>query len=319
MENNITLKIAEIIIQMQSKFSLLPLDKKERMDWRFKGFLYKGNQKPDILINIEIVNKLTEIKGLKDIFTTTHFQDRDENWQLSKIGKDYIYKSLLEGKKQLMRVNRDFNQVDAYLLPKEEKTIIDDKEREFVKNNNGLVWSISDIIYVFLEVLLINYFAQRKQGIFTHSLGVKDLDGKGLLFSGKSGCGKTTLARLWDRHSRAMVLNDDRIIIRKKKKDFFIYSSPWHGDFSDYLMSRIEEAKLEKLFFIYHSQKNQVKPLAAKEAFSLLYPAIFPTFWDREGLENIVSFCHDLVRNVSCFRMGFIKDRGVIEFIRGIK
>jgi hypothetical protein len=303
----VKLRIADIIIQMYSRFALEKLSKEEerlQMLERFKNFLYKGRQKPHILIEVEILDKLPNAPKAKPIFITYHFQDGSENWRLLKKGKGYIYRSPLQDKKQVMLVNENFDRVTAYLLPKKDK---------------GKVWNISDIIYDFLQVLLINYFSQRNQGIFTHAVGIRDLGKKGLLFTGKSGCGKSTTARLWYKHSKAMVLNDDRIIVRKIKGKFFIYGCPWHGDFSDYLSSRIESAHLTKLFFIHHAPKNIVRPILERQAFQLLYPAMFPAFWDKMCLENIVSFCYDLVRSVPCFSLGFVNNKKIIDFVRDIK
>lgn len=306
MNHTVKLKIAEIIIKMQSNFVLEQLtEEKQRLQAveRFKNFFYDGKKEPNILINVEIVNKLPQIRKTEPVFITYHFQDGRENWRLVKKDSIYIYKSPLKDKKQLMFVNETFDRVTAYLLPKKDK---------------GRVWNISDIIYDFLQVLLINYLAQKNSGIFTHAIGVKDLNGRGFLFAGKSGCGKSTTARLWYKHSKAMVLNDDRIIVRKINGGFLIYGSPWHGDFNDYLSSRIESAPLEKLFFIYHSSKNARRRILRKEAFNLLYPAMFPTFWDKECLENIVSFSQDLIRSVPCYCLGFVNDRKVIGFVRKI-
>lgn len=302
--HRIKLRIADIIIDIQSRFRLELFTEEEQKSLvaeRFNNFFYEGNQKPDILIKVEVTDRLPDASG-ETIFVTTHFQDGRENWRLLKKGNAYVYKSSLEDKEQLMFVNRTFDRVTAYLLP---------------KKNKDLVWNITDIIYDFLQVLLINYFALKNQGIFTHSIGVKDSGGKGLLFTGKSGAGKSTTARLWHKHSKAMVLNDDRIIVRKLNGKFFIYGSPWHGEFSDYLASRIESAPLEKIFFIHHSSKNTSRRIFHKEAFNLLYPALFPTFWDKKCLENIVYFCQDLIKNVPCHSLGFVKDKKVIEFVRG--
>jgi len=303
--NNVVVKlrIADVIIQMKSRFPLEQFTKEEaelQAGERFENFFYKGRQKPHILINVEIVDNLPKASG-KNIFITYHFQDGKENWRLLKKGDTYIYKSPLEDKKQVMLVNRSFDKVTAYLLPKKDK---------------GKVWNSSDIIYDFLQVLLINYFAQRNEWIFTHAIGVRDLGRQGLLFAGKSEAGKSTTARLWHKHSKAMVLNDDRIIVRKFKEKFFIYGAPWHGDFSDYLEAHIESAQLEKLFFIRHSPKNIVKKISQKQAFNLLYPAMFPTFWDKTCLGNIVSFCQDLIKTVPCFSLGFVNDKRVIGFVR---
>lgn len=172
-------------------------------------------------------------KKTRCIFITYQPDIGSEDGLLLKKGNYYIYKCPLETRPQLMLINETFDKVKAYLLPKKDK---------------GWVWSITDIIYDFLQVLLINYFALNKNGIFIHGIGLRDMNGKGLLFAGKSGAGKSTTARLWHKHSKVMVLNDDRIIVRKLKNSFFIYGSPWHGDFNDYLLSRIESAPLDKLF-----------------------------------------------------------------------
>ncbi|MFC1623914.1 hypothetical protein ACFL28_01155 [Candidatus Omnitrophota bacterium] len=316
----VKLRIADVIIQMKSCFPIEKFTKKEERDLqrseRFNNFSYKGGQAPHIVIQVEIVNRLPNISNMKPVFTTYHFQDRSENWHLLKKGNIYIYKSPIKDKEQLMVVNKTFNRVTAYLLPKNKDVALSEKKRENIKKNKGFIWSVSDVIYDFLQVLLINYFAQRNEGIFTHAIGIRDLGRQGLLFAGKSGCGKTTMAKLWYKHSKTMVLNDDRVIVRKYKKRFFIHGSPWHGEFNDYLASRIESAPLEKLFFIHHALKNIARPVSEKRAFNLLYPALFPTFWDKGGLENIVSFCQDLVKNVPCFSFGFVNDKKIVGFVR---
>lgn len=302
----IKLKIADIIIEMHSKFGLEQFTAEEQQNCaaeRFNNFFYKGRGKPHIRIKVEIARKLPKINDTKNVFVTYHFQDGSENWRLLKKANVYLYKSPLESKNQLAIVNEDFNRIKIYLLPKKDK---------------GAVWNYTDIIYDFLQILLINYLAQRGFGIFVHSVGIKDLNGEGLIFAGKSGAGKSTTAKLWHTHSKAMILNDDRIIVRKHKENFFMHGCPWHGEFSDYLASRIESALLKKLIFIHHATKNTVRMISQKKAFSLLYPALFPTFWNKDHLENIVSFCQDLVRNVSCYRLGFKNDKKVIGFVRNV-
>jgi hypothetical protein len=270
---------------------------------RFKNFLYESNSKPDIIVDIKIVPELPQFVGGEGIFVTYHPDNHSESWRLLKKKSYYIYKSVIKNKQQLVLVNKRFNKATVYLLPSK-------------KEDNA--WTIGDILYDFLQVLLINYFSLEKSAVFVHSIGVKDLNGKGLLFAGKSGAGKSTTARLWHKHSGAMVLNDDRIIVRKLEGKFFIYGSPWHGEFGDYLDSRIESAPLEKLFFIHHAPKNILTRLCAKEAFQQLYPVLFPVFWDKRSLENNISFCQELVDNVKCFKFGFKDNKDIIDFVRGI-
>lgn len=302
----IKLSIADTIITLESKFPLKRISEQEKkwlFEERFSNFFYSGNENTHIFINVEIVNKLPQPPNADTLFITYHPQDRAENWRFSKRRNIYIYRCPLDDNEQIMFINNTFDRVTAYLLPKSKKNFI---------------WNVTDIIYDFLQVLLINYFAQRESAIFTHAVGIRDLDHKGFLFAGKSGCGKSTTARIWYRHSKAMVLNDDRMIIRKIKGRFFIYGSPWHGDFNDYLASHIESAPLSKLFFIHQATKNKARLIYPSEAFKFLYPVIFPTFWDKACLDNIISFCQDLVNNVECLDLGFVKNKSIVTFVRNI-
>ena len=316
----VNLRIADVVIQMQSRFPLEQLKpglEEKDLDERINNFFYEGRQTPHIRIKVEIVNRLPEVCKAKPVFITYHFQDGKENWRLLKRGDTYIYKSPLEDKKQLMVVNKTFDRVTAYLLSKKRANALTKGKREFIKRSNGFVWNISDIIYDFLQVLLINYLAViKKDGIFSHAMGVKEINKNGFLFVGKSETGKSTLAEIYHKYSKATVLNDDRIIVRKINNKFYIYGSPWHGDFSDYLESQIDRAKLKSILFLQKSQENSIEPVSRSEAFKLLYPAMFPTFWDRGGIKVISMFLADLLSKVPCFRLKFKKDKSVIGFVR---
>jgi hypothetical protein len=301
------LKIAETVIMMQSLFPVEKLteeEKKERAIERFDSFFYPRDEKCDILVEVEMVNELPQFPEARPLYITYHHINKNENWRLCKIDNGYIYKSPLKEKNHLMVVNEKFDSVTAYILPKEDK---------------GWVWNVFEIIDQFLQVLFIHYFALRKEGIIIHAAGIKESDGRGLVFAGKSRCGKTTMARLWHRYSNAKILNDDRIIVRQQEGKFFMYMPPWYGDFNDYFVSRMKSAPLDKLFFIHQSSKNTSKRISYNETFHLIYPTVFSSFWSKEYLENIVSFCENLVRNVPCYKLGFVNDENVIEFVRKVE
>jgi hypothetical protein len=304
MKTKLKLRIADAVIEMQSDFGLKELSEEEKRGQRaerFANFFFEGPQKADIRIKVEIVDQLPDIRTTQPVFVTYHFQEGNENWRLHKKNDLYVFRSSLGNRKQLIVINKTFDTAIAYVLP---------------NAMSGRVWEATDIIYDFLQILLIHYFALRNDGIFVHGVGMKDIDGRGLLFAGKSGAGKSTTARIWHTSSKAMVLNDDRIIVRKRKGVFFIFGSPWHGDFSDYLLTRIEGAPLRRCFFIYHSPRNRLRKVAGMEAFSRFYPSLFPAFWDKTCLEHTSSFAMDLIARVPCFMLGFKNDTGVIDFVR---
>jgi len=297
----VKLQIADIIIQMQSEFKGELFTKKN--SWRFENFMHRGNKKPHIILNVKVVDRLPKLNSAKRFFTTVHPDSKEVNWSLYRRNSRYILRTFLAQKKQYIVLNPEFDKGVVYVLRDKSK----DTE-----------WKLTEIIYDALQIILINYLTKR-DGIFVHAVGVKDIDGTGRVFIGKSGSGKSTLARLWHSHSRAVILNDDRIIIRKIKGKFFIYGSPWHGDFSDYLISKIDSAKPPCLLFIHHSRKNILKPISKRQAFELLYPNLFPTFWDKKGLRKTIFFCLDMIENLPCYSLGFRNDKDIIGFLRRIR
>lgn len=305
-KNKIRLRIAGIIIELTSQFPQERITKEEENAWfkqYFSNFIYDGYNNPDIRIEVEVVESLPRVRQADSVFRVFHPQDRTENWRIIKKNSQYIYTTPAKDKEQVVYFNHSFDWAYAYVLPKKDK---------------GKVWNVADLIYDFLQVLFINYFAQRKLGIFLHGAGIRDNNAKGLVFMGKSGAGKTTLARTWHKHSRAEILNDDHIIVRKVREGYFIYGSPWCGEFRGFQGSYIGRAALDKLFFIYQHPDNTVKAISSAEAFKLLYPNIFPNFWNKKLTENIIFLGLDLVKNVPSLSLGLMKSKNIIPFVRSI-
>jgi hypothetical protein len=151
----------------------------------------------------------------------------------------------------------------------------------------------------------------RGRGVMLHACGVND-SGNGYLFVGRSGQGKSTMAKLWSGN-RVCVLSDDRIIVRKIKQRFWIYGTPWHGE------SKIcspEKVPLKKIFFLRHAKVNRVKEVDPFDAVSRLICCSFPTFWDKQGMEFTLKFFSDLVKNIPIYELEFLPDKSALDFIK---
>ncbi len=312
LSEKVKLKIADVIIVLKSCFGMEPLMNK--YDERFLHFVVHDKLKADIKLTIKIVNSFPRHDKTKQIFSTIHPGDRKKNWALFKEKKYYTLRQYIPRTRQEIVLNNSFDKGVFYLLKKNS----DHSLCEVDKDSHIYTWKIDDIIYDALQIVLINYLA-KKNGFFFHSAGLKDIEKSGFLFVGPTQLGKSTTAILWHTFSQAQVLNDDRIIVRRQKDRFSIYGTPWHGDFNDYLHSKQEKALLKKIFFIYQHPKNVAKRVYGIEAFNMLLPNTFPTFWDKEGLNKSLAFCHELVERIPCYKLGFRNDKSIIEFVRNIK
>jgi hypothetical protein len=161
-----------------------------------------------------------------------------------------------------------------------------------------------------MELLMINYLAQG-YGVILHACGV-DFNGNGLLFTGESGAGKSTLANLWDRETAATVLSDDRTIVRRIDGEFRMFGTPWHGEAK---FGSSKGVKLEKIYFLRHGPKNEIRPLTKIQSVLKMLQCSFPPFWDATGMEFSMGLFEQLATCVSCNELAFRPDESVIQFV----
>jgi hypothetical protein len=152
-------------------------------------------------------------------------------------------------------------------------------------------------------------------GLLLHACGVHD-EGRGMLFVGHSGAGKTTLASLWKEREDVVVLNDELVIVRRVNGQFRVYGTPWLGDGGTCSQG---EAPLRNIFFLEHTSDNSVQSIGRSRAVTLLMTQAFLPLWSREGMQTSLELCLQLVSEVPCYTLGFVPDESVVSFIRGIE
>ena len=214
-------------------------------------------------------------------------------WDLYQSKGKYI----LKGPSRIAILESDFKSGDIYIEP----------------SSLPLGVPSYPLQYPMGEVLMINILS-KGLGTMLHAFGASD-SGRGILFAGSSGAGKSTMTDLWNDKKGITVLSDDRIIVRKMGGQFWMYGTPWHGDAK---VCSPERAPLEKIFFLKHAEKNGIKKINPIDATSRMVVCSFPTFWDKKGMEFTLNFCAELAGKVPCYELGFVPDERVLDLVKSI-
>lgn len=106
-------------------------------------------------------------------------------------------------------------------------------------------------------------------GILLYHGSVIAVDGKAYLFTAKSGTGKSTHTRLWREYfgSRAVMVNDDKPLIRITDSEAIVYGTPWDGK---HHLSTNTSVPLKAICILDRGQENAIEPVTKAQAYPML-------------------------------------------------
>ena len=264
----------------------------------FEKFL--SNSRPQITLKVHCASLPRHSSQLV-------FEGKEEgNWRLYQNNSKYIietFDTLTRKKNKVCLIEPDFSFGEVYVEP---QSGLLHSLRKILSRCPS--WSLVQLMQPLGKLLLVNVLAMGG-GIMAHGLGINDR-GKGIAFVGESGAGKSTLAGLWEDQEGVDILSDEHIIIRKKNGQFWLYGTPWPGGA---MATSSRKVRLEKVFFIGHASENKILGPATP---SNLFPLLFLPFWDEERLKSVLEFCEDLFKTLESKKLGFLKGKSVVEFIR---
>jgi len=154
-----------------------------------------------------------------------------------------------------------------------------------------------------------------RRAAYLHACGVV-FSGKGLLFAGHSGAGKTTLAKMCDRRG-GLVLCDDRIVARGHGGRFRIYGTWSNGEFSKVSG---ENAPLKGIFFLRKAGIDRISRIEdKKEIFRQLGACLIKPLQTVGWWEKMLVLLEQISRSVPAYTLDFNKAGRVVELLRKLR
>jgi hypothetical protein len=171
------------------------------------------------------------------------------------------------------------------------------------------------LIRVFEQLLYQAFHSDPRNAdaLLLHSSGVIH-GGAGYLFTGSSGAGKSTVARL----SRGdTVLNDEICLVRLDGPGARVESTPFNGFFHG---KSEGHAPLRCVCLLSHAAAHAVTPVRGAEAVACIMPQIVPPIGldecvTRDAVTRMLDLADRLARSVPVLRLGFRRDPGFWKLI----
>ena len=158
-----------------------------------------------------------------------------------------------------------------------------------------------------LGPLILYHLCLLHPAIMVHASGV-GLQGKGRLFTGFSGNGKSTMAKLWT-NNQAITINDDRILIRSSNGVLEMHNTPM------FYAQHPASYPLHAVYLISHNTYNRIVPLKGAEAVSGMLAFCIQHHYSRKNIEAHLEFVSGLVGKIPVFDCGFVPDNNIVRYI----
>ena len=100
------------------------------------------------------------------------------------------------------------------------------------------------------------------------------MDGKGYIFTAKSGTGKSTHARLWcDLYGdRVVIVNDDKPLIRVEESKITAHGTPWDGK---HRLSTNTSVPVTGICILHRADENRIERANSKDIYPMFVQQVY--------------------------------------------
>lgn len=164
------------------------------------------------------------------------------------------------------------------------------------------------------QVMFANLLYNRN-GLILHANGF-DIYGNGILLTGTSGVGKSTLSGFLKKRG-FKILCDDRMFVTRTEDGFQIHGNWCHGTVSDTSPGTLP---LKAVMFLEQSAENSIaKILDTKQIVYQLIRSMVKPVAIPEGWHKTFNVIESMARNIRCFRVKFDLSGKIADMIKGIQ
>ena len=128
------------------------------------------------------------------------------------------------------------------------------------------------------------------------------VDGKAYVFTAASGTGKSTHTRLWRKlfGNRAVMINDDKPLIRISGGKATVYGTPWNGK---HRLGTNTSAPLEAICLLERAEENRIEKAEKRALFPMILQQTYRPSLPGDMLK-MISLADGLASSVNLYKWG---------------
>ena len=164
------------------------------------------------------------------------------------------------------------------------------------------------------EALLDRFFythAVQRQMLQLHCATIED-QGRGILFLGPSGIGKTTQAERWAQYRGSSIINGDIGFVQRTPQGYTAWGTPWHGS-SPYCLNT--SVPVKALVVLKQAPENRLRELTGFEKVREVSGSVFYPTWLENGMELCTDTLNHLLTDLPVYRLDNRADEAAVNLL----
>lgn len=238
----------------------------------------------DVVFRLEVADTPPAIIGFEE---QVRQEDEGQHFVAGHVGRRMCFEFWLHGKRSTtLLIDEDFRH-----------GVINVERDPLFGIDNALI-----IMYALATV-------RRQTAVFHAS--VVSYRGRGYLFLGPSGTGKSTHSRLWLEHIKgAELVNDDNPVVRIEDGEVRVYGTPWSGKTPCY---RNVSYPVGGIVHLSQAPHNVIRRLKGIESYAVLMSSISGVRWDKGMAEGLHDTENRLAQLVAVWHLDCLPDAAAAE------
>lgn len=228
---------------------------------------------------------------------------KKEHFQIALAGRIIEIHPLFSYIKEYCKEYAVESRIPDFIVETKMEDIDFEKKMSACENRQDNI-QVNDFSEEYLETLAIYRKIATKMldyDIFLFHGSVIAVDGIGYMFTAKSGTGKSTHTRLWRElfGERAVMINDDKPLLRVRDQGVMAYGTPWDGK---HHLSSNTGVPLKAICILNRSETNEIAAIDKREVMPMLCQQSYRPS-DPMVLMKTLSLVDKLGENVKLYRL----------------
>ena len=178
-------------------------------------------------------------------------------------------------------------------------------------SDKNVIKATKEGVLAALRKIMIIALSQKK-GLLLHSCSILWKE-QVIAFSGKSGVGKSTHARLWQEKYGVSILDGDVTACRMASGLPIAYGLPWCGTSGQFMN---QSGDLRAVVFLQQAKSNSIKKLDFKEAYMYLASRCFLLPWSNDLANDFLDIIGEIAASTEFYLLSCLPDYEAVEMVK---